>query len=982
MGRFVTGAFSRWLIPTCVVVCGLASALPQSGFRSSTTGALVLKSSEAFSSLDGGPFDVDGTTNGVLTLESLTIEKNGRLVLDVDEATIEVTRNVEIRSNGAIGPTAGLRVPQDRGPTLELRAGGAIILRELARISADGRISGGNVTVCAGLGLQLHGSAAVSATGGRYAGSTGGTIELRTRDLILLTEESSIETSGRIGGHILLVSCSMAQHAIKVLGSLNANGSGGPGGRIDVEARLGGVSFFQYAGKTTATGTTGNGTINVKVATAVFPAAPPTLPPAAVQLTGPNRDPCDCIDLDLIATSPTSGPAPLSVTFLAQTNAEVAAYAWDFDGNSLVDFTSPNSPQASHTYGAPGVYQASVVIQTTNGFTASDSITVNVQSGLVATLMAFPESGTRPLTVRFTPGSQTTGPGVTGYRMDYQGDGIYDTGFLPRPDSFTFTYNSAGNFNATLQIRDEGGNLATASRPITVSNAAPTASVQLVPSNGPVPLSVLITVTASSPNGAITSVVIDPGDGTAPVNIGQAGSLNHVYQSAGSFTTVVTVTDAAAQSVTVSSPLVDVLVGPPGAPTAVANATPASGNSPLLVTFNANGSFDADGPLVLWEWDFEYDGNTFQADTSSTVNGNATHTYTGAGQHFAALRVTDSSALTSIDAVGVVVQVAVTLTISDDTINPYSGVAGAGTTPVRTTLSADTNVRVYVADLDTLQQVRTLFQGTRPAGTYNDLWDGRDGNGAIVRDGGYLAFIEYIVDGVPFRVPTSLDPGTFVFVSQSEVPTNGASLDPWNDQFWELTFNTTSAFSNAGASRISLRITPFSLVGGTIVRTILSNAVFGTGVYKSYWEGLTEAGTYVASTVGSGGDLLWSAQAHTLPNNAIVVEGGRPEITLPSAEPNIFDASLPTCFGAGGAAVRFTLSKEAVVTLRVFSMTSTILVRQITTDPLASGNHIVVWDGKSQSGEFVKEGPYRVELVAAAGPNVSYERNVLVFVAY
>ena len=154
MGRFVTGAFSRWLIPTCVVVCGLASALPQSGFRSSTTGALVLKSSEAFSSLDGGPFDVDGTTNGVLTLESLTIEKNGRLVLDVDEATIEVTRNVEIRSNGAIGPTAGLRVPQDRGPTLELRAGGAIILRELARISADGRISGGNVTGCAGLGLD------------------------------------------------------------------------------------------------------------------------------------------------------------------------------------------------------------------------------------------------------------------------------------------------------------------------------------------------------------------------------------------------------------------------------------------------------------------------------------------------------------------------------------------------------------------------------------------------------------------------------------------------------------------------------------------------------------------------------------------------------------------------------------------------------------------------------------------------------------
>ncbi|MCW5936996.1 MAG: PKD domain-containing protein [Fimbriimonadaceae bacterium] len=69
-------------------------------------------------------------------------------------------------------------------------------------------------------------------------------------------------------------------------------------------------------------------------------------------------------------------------------------------------------------------------------------------------------------------------------------------------------------------------------------------------------------------------------------------------------------------------------------PVAYAEATPNAGVTPLTVTFNSAGSFDTDGTLTGYSWDFG-DGSAFSAQA------NPVHVYTQGGPFAAKLTVTD-----------------------------------------------------------------------------------------------------------------------------------------------------------------------------------------------------------------------------------------------------------------------------------------------------------------------------------------------------
>ena len=71
-------------------------------------------------------------------------------------------------------------------------------------------------------------------------------------------------------------------------------------------------------------------------------------------------------------------------------------------------------------------------------------------------------------------------------------------------------------------------------------------------------------------------------------------------------------------------------------PTAVATASPTSGNAPLTVTFDGTGSSDLDGDAPTYAWDLDGDG----AFDDSTLS-RPTYTYTASGAYGAALQVTD-----------------------------------------------------------------------------------------------------------------------------------------------------------------------------------------------------------------------------------------------------------------------------------------------------------------------------------------------------
>ena len=220
---------------------------------------------------------------------------------------------------------------------------------------------------------------------------------------------------------------------------------------------------------------------------------------------GPELGVFTLVTLQVTAqATPESGPVPLPVLFSALVEGEAALYEWDFDGDGTYDFASPTSPSTIYTYSEVGVFDATLRATGASGKTVLSTVTITATPGLTANVIANPTSGTRPLTVRFTPEAQSTGPSITGYRWDFNGDGIYDTGFDPRPSTRTYTYTQKGVFDARLQVRDASGRTAEDVEPITVANPRPTVEVEVVPSNGPAPLDVTFVVTASSAYGAIT----------------------------------------------------------------------------------------------------------------------------------------------------------------------------------------------------------------------------------------------------------------------------------------------------------------------------------------------------------------------------------------------------------------------------------------------------------------------------------------------
>lgn len=94
----------------------------------------------------------------------------------------------------------------------------------------------------------------------------------------------------------------------------------------------------------------------------------------------------------------------------------------------------------------------------------------------------------------------------------------------------------------------------------------------------------------------------------------------------------------------IESVAIEMRAGNNANPVAIASSDISSGNAPLTVTFSALGSYDPDGSIVTWEWDFD-DGAEFQDFT--TEEGEISHDYLIGGLYAATLRVTDDDGAAS-----------------------------------------------------------------------------------------------------------------------------------------------------------------------------------------------------------------------------------------------------------------------------------------------------------------------------------------------
>lgn len=323
---------------------------------------------------------------------------------------------------------------------------------------------------------------------------------------------------------------------------------------------------------------------------------------------------------------PARGPAPLLVRFENQSIGEIASFAWDFDGNGVVDSFAPNP--GSFSYAKAGIYDASLVITSAGGNQKATALSVIVEPPglndnitLFADFVASATSGIAPLTVQFV--NQSSGS-VTGVEWDLNGDGIFDDTTF---GTTTFTYNTPGSYEAQLTIYGIDGDVATATVLIEVEDAesALFADYFATPLSGLAPLTVRFLNYAY---GDIVSYQWDfDGDGTADSI--EEDPPPYTYDLPGSYDSTLTVfsSNGQAQQSSIRITVFDQL-------RASFEVSPISGPAPLTVMLT-NTSV---GDIAATEWDFDGDGLVDSAEESP-----APITFETAGVFVIALTVYDST---------------------------------------------------------------------------------------------------------------------------------------------------------------------------------------------------------------------------------------------------------------------------------------------------------------------------------------------------
>jgi len=329
------------------------------------------------------------------------------------------------------------------------------------------------------------------------------------------------------------------------------------------------------------------------------------------------------------SATPDSATAPVDIALngavtVMPPERRVVSYQWDFDGDGVFDYTNAVSPKTSHRFQTAGDYNAVLEMTDDTGDTAYASVNIPIATSPPnVTNYASPTSGTAPLTVTLDASASDTDGSIVLYQWDYDGDGIYDWYSAATGNTY-FTYTAPGTYEAVIKVTDNDGLSTTGSKTITVASSQkpPTLVLTADTVEGHMPLTVTFIATATDPDGNITNYEWDfDGDGTADEQGAALSQETHVYDTSDTYIASVIVTDNDGLSTTKN---ILVTVKPAGAPTAVAQASPDHGQTPLDVSFDGSSSTDSDGSITAYKWYFG-DSRLWVGDSGH----NSVNTYSG-----------------------------------------------------------------------------------------------------------------------------------------------------------------------------------------------------------------------------------------------------------------------------------------------------------------------------------------------------------------
>jgi PKD repeat protein len=304
------------------------------------------------------------------------------------------------------------------------------------------------------------------------------------------------------------------------------------------------------------------------------------------------------------SATPTSGVAPLSVSFTGSASGGTSpyTYSWAFGDGSTSTAQDP-----THTYSSAGTYTATLTVKDSAGHTATSSVTITVSAPPSGT----PSCAGETITVSF--GSEKNCSLNQGQSVVFE---------------FTVTQTQWNNYYYVNVYEADG----------TVTGTQPV--FQLGTGMGGTPSLSGAKQTANGPNAAIQIDLFTQASGT----YGGWGTYWALIDASGGSGGVCFLAELSNNALG-SGPSCTATGSGGSSLSASASATPTSGVAPLSVSFT--GSASGGTSPYTYSWAF--------GDGSTSTAQDPTHTYSSAGTYTATLTVKDSAGHTATSSVTITV---------------------------------------------------------------------------------------------------------------------------------------------------------------------------------------------------------------------------------------------------------------------------------------------------------------------------------------
>jgi PKD repeat protein len=285
----------------------------------------------------------------------------------------------------------------------------------------------------------------------------------------------------------------------------------------------------------------------------------------------------------------------------------------------------------THEYATEGIYTVSLTVYEADGDSDTeakvDYINETRENQPPISDLNGPYTGTEGAAILFSgSGSYDPDGSIISFGWDFGfGDGNTGTGESP-----AYTYAQNGTYNVTLVVTDNEGATDTSTTTAAIDDTEPIASFAGMPTSELKPLTVVNFSDSSTSYDGITAWEWDFGDD----NTSTEQNPTHVYTAEGIYTVSLTVYEADDDSDTEAK--VDYInVTRENQPPISDLNGPYTCTEGAAILFSGSGSYDPDGSIASYAWDFGFgDGNTGTGESPA-------YTYTQNGTYNVTLVVTD-----------------------------------------------------------------------------------------------------------------------------------------------------------------------------------------------------------------------------------------------------------------------------------------------------------------------------------------------------